>query len=77
MKNFKYEELKEIRRGFGVLFILVLTYLGNLLKGYVKNSSPNDKENFLVLGTFLFLTALFIGLFLITITIWKKGEENG
>ena len=78
MGKLRYEELKEIRRGFGILFILVLTYLGDLLKEYVKNPNPNPKESFLLFGTSLFLLTLFIGLSLITVVIWRKGEnKNG
>jgi len=62
IKEFKYEELKEIRRGFGILFVLVLTYLGDLLKKYVKNPNPNFKESFLLFGTSLFSLTLFIRL---------------
>ena len=77
MNNFRYEELKEIRRGFGIVFVLVLTYLGDFLKGYVKTSSHTSEEKFLLIGTIIFLIALFLGLLLITVSIWKKGGKNG
>ncbi len=79
MKDFRYEELKEIRRGLGVLFLLVLTYLGDLLKEYAKELKPLEKEIMLVKITAFFLLVLFLGIILITGIIWlfnKQKEHN-
>ena len=80
MGKLRYEELKEIRRGFGILFVLVLTYLGDLLKEYVKNPNPNSKESLLVSSSFVILFVTFFGIVLITGVIWelsKRGDKNG
>ena len=80
MGKLRYEELKEIRRGFGILFVLVLTYLGDLLKEYVKNPNPNSKETLLVISSFVVLFVAFFGIVLITGVIWelsKRGDKNG
>ncbi|EDP73599.1 hypothetical protein, partial [Hydrogenivirga sp. 128-5-R1-1] len=72
MKDFKYEELKEIRRGFGIIFVLVLTYLGDLLKGYVKNPNPSEKETVLILLTGIILLIILLGVVISTLIIGKK-----
>ena len=78
MGELRYEELKEIRRGFGILFILVLTYLGDLLKEYVKNPNPSEKETILILLVGFILIIILLGVVIPTLIIWRKGEnENG
>lgn len=77
MKEIKYEELREIRRGFGVLFILVLTYLGDLLKGYVKTPKPSEKETFLILATGFILFITTLGIVIVSFIIWKKTFNKG
>ena len=78
MGKLRYEELKEIRRGFGILFVLVLTYLGDLLKEYVKNPNPSEKETILILLVGIILLIILMGVIISTLIIWRKGEyENG
>ncbi len=80
MKDFRYEELKEIRRGLGVLFLLITTFLGDLVREVVRNPNPLDKEIIAIEIAFLLLIILGIGIVFISVFIWikfsKEGENN-
>ena len=80
MKDFRYEELKEIRRGLGVLFLLITTFLGDLVREVVRNPNPLDKEIIAIEIAFLLLIILGIGIVFISVFIWikfsKKGEND-
>ncbi len=70
VKEEKLKELKEIRRGNGIVFLAVLTFLGTLLDKYLQNS-----ENFLYKKAFLVNLMVFVillmVLILIPIPIWR------
>ncbi len=79
MKSIKYEELKEIRRGFGILFLLITTFWGDLLKTVINSSNPLEKQ--ILASKIVFLIVVLIGfiIILLSVKIWfliKQGESD-
>ena len=63
MKDFRYEELKEIRRGLGVLFLVVLTYFGDVLRKYFEEGKD------LILLKISGFVLIFISILILVITV--------
>ncbi len=70
IKEEKLKELKEIRRAIGIVFLAVLTFLGNILTKYLDNPSNIMYKKASIL-LFFILVFLFITLILISIPIWR------
>ncbi len=78
LKEERLKELKEIRRGIGILFLAILTFTGNLFNKYIENFENEEIKNSLIM-LFLSLLFLFLGLILISIPIWRilrNGRSN-
>ena len=70
IKEEKLKELKEVRRAVGIVFLAVLTFLGNVLAKYLDNPSNIMYKKASIL-LFFILVFLFITLILISIPIWR------
>ncbi len=69
LKEEKLKELKEIRRGFGILLLAILTFSGTILPKYV------DTHDFLLKQILFFssfsIVILITGIIIISIKIWR------
>ena len=71
----KLRELKEIRRAIGIVFLAILTFLGNVLSKYLEQP---DKAIYVQVMVFIFilLIFLFILLLVLSLAIWRN-LKNG
>jgi len=69
LKEEKIKELKEIRRGFAILFLAVLTIEGNILLKYIENKDIL-LEKIMIFGLFA-LILLSVAIFILSLPIWR------
>jgi len=66
----KLKELKEIRRAVGIVFLAVLTFLGNIIYKYLDNpENVAYKQTFFI--ALVILVILFFMIIIISIPIWR------
>ncbi|EDP73877.1 hypothetical protein [Hydrogenivirga sp. 128-5-R1-1] len=70
IKEEKLKELKEVRRAIGIVFLAVLTFLGNIIYKYLDNPENTlYKQTFFI--TLSILVILFFLIIIISIPIWR------
>ena len=69
LKDEKLKELKEIRRGFGILLLAILTFSGTILPKYVDTHDLLLKQ-ILFFSSFS-IVILITGIIIISIKIWR------